>query len=237
MKCFLSNIGHVISIIALILSIISFIKSSRNEKDLDKKWHALNSSNPELKEIKMISFKELTTEEAKNTNWGHNAYIFKKEETDLFYMPYHLSLVDKLTNKKLENTNPIFTIDEAVLELKRLDKKVNKVSIQQSFRAKMIIENLGKTPARNLSITVDAKLPNEQWQNAFIPNSKLNLAGSQSTTIFIDFGFPLELGLPSTVHLKTTFAWFDETRKQEMTKTTMTKWTSKDNFWSHDNLE
>ena len=63
----------------------------------------------------------------------------------------------------------VFTIPQVGEELKRVGHN-NKVFITRLFRPWFILENMEKQMT-DLSIEISAKLPNEDWKNAFKANA------------------------------------------------------------------
>lgn len=233
---FFSDPKVIISILALLVSISALVWTLANQWEQNRRWEKLNAPNPEIKEIKMTSYKEVSKEEAMHTIWGYDPLIYAKgEATNIFFLPYYLSIHDSATNEKLSRANPVFTIEEVKVELKRIGQ-TNKVNIYKLFRPKFIFENMGKTSAKNVSIKVDAKFPNQEWQPAFTSNSTMALSGGQSSSIYFDFELPLKVEHPKQLNFRISIRWLD-TNSKLVDKIIYAKWTSNDNFWSYDNGE
>jgi hypothetical protein len=233
---FCSDPKVIISLLALLVSIFALLWTLANQRGQNRRWDKLNAANPEIKEIKMTIWKEVTKDEAMNIQWGYKPLIYvKAEATNIYTLPYYLSLYDSETNQRIARANPVFTITEAENELKRIDHK-NKVFIFKFFRPLFIVENMGKTVAENLSIKVDAKLPNQEWQPAFTSNAIVNLSGGQTSLIYFDFELPFELELPKQINFRINFQWEDSNNKI-FTKIIGAKWTTVDNFWSYENYK
>ncbi len=220
-----------ISFCALIVSILAIAVSFNFQRKQDKRWEQLNSPNPQLKEATMTTFKELTLDEAKKTKWGYNLKYYSKGETiDKFIIPFYLIAKDKVGHK-VENIYPVFTISEMKNELKRLNIK-SPVGSYKRFKPKFTIENMGKTEARNLTIDIEAKLPKENWQNAFSDKAVVNLAASQSSSVSFEFDNNVAIELPDQIlcriHLK-----YQDSNNKNFKKVVHAKWTSNDNIWSY----
>lgn len=231
---FFSDPKVIISILALLISIASLIWTLANQWEQNRRWEQLNNANLNLKEVRMINWKEVTSGEAHNTNWGYKPLIYAKEEaTDRYVLPFCLIARDS-TQKKIEGVNVIYTISELEEELKRVAYPKGNVNVTQMFRPKFVFENMGKTEAKNISINIDARLPNEEWQNAFTSNTKIHLAGGQSSTTYLDFELPLN-SFPSQISFKITLQ-FQDVNNRFIKKEISTKWTTNDNFWSYESL-
>jgi hypothetical protein len=157
----------MISLFAILIAAFSLIWTFANQWEQNRKWDKLNEGNPEILEIRLQNWKEFSKEEAMKTQWGYDPLLFEKgEATDKYVVPYYLTLRDVNTNKLLPNVNPVYTISEVDQVLKSIDYK-GKVIINRLFKPKFGIENMGKTEVRELSIVIDAKLPNQEWNRAF----------------------------------------------------------------------
>jgi hypothetical protein len=233
---FFSDPKVVLSLLALLVSIVALIWTLANQTEQNRRWEKLNAANPEIKEIKMVSYKEVSKDEAMNTNWGYDPLIYAKgEATNVFYLPYFLSLYDSKTNEKIANANPVFTFSEIETELKRIGY-CNNIMVFKHFRPKFVIENMGKTSADNLSIQIDAKIPGQEWQPTFSSNVQITLSGGQVSTIFFDIDLPLNIPLPEQISFKITFSWID-IHSKNLSNIINSKWTTKDNLWSYENGE
>ncbi|MHA8061409.1 hypothetical protein PQG22_09050 [Aquirufa beregesia] len=230
---FFSDPKVILALLALVVSIFNLIWMLANQSEQNRRWEKLNAANPEIKEIKMVSFKEVGKDEAMSTTWGYKPEIYAKgEASNVFFLPFYLSLHDSITNEVLKNANPVFTIGEVETEVKRIGHP-NKVFVFKHFRPKFIIENMGNTSADNLAIRVDAKKSENEWQQVFNSTSKITLAGGQQSTFFIDFELPAEIEVPKQFNFRLSLEWINIHGKIE-SKIINTKWTSDDNFWSYD---
>lgn len=233
---FFSDPKVIISLLALIVSIVALIWTLANQSEQNRRWEKLNDPNPVIKEINMTSFKEITKEDALKTKWGYEPHIYAKgEATNLFSLPYFLSLHDLTTNERLTKVNPIFTIDEIEPELKRIGY-TKEVTAYRYFKPKFTIENMGKTSTENLSIKVDAKLPGQEWLSAFTSNSKISLSSGQVSTFFIELELPLNIELPKHINFRINLNWKD-IHSKSVSRLIDAKWTTNDNFWSYGNDE
>ena len=230
---FFSDPKVVLSLLALLVSIVALIWTLANQAEQNRRWEKLNAANPEIKQIKMVTYKEVTKDEAMKTNWGYDPLIYAKgEATNIFYLPYFLSLYDLTTNEKISKANPVFTFSEIEAELKRIGHS-NKIMVFKHFKPKFEIENMGKISVENLSIQIDAKIPGQEWQSAFTSNAQITLSGGQVSTIITDFELPVNIALPAQISFKITFTWID-IHSKNLSKTINAKWTTNDNFWSYD---
>jgi hypothetical protein len=233
-ETFFSDPKVIVSILAIILSIVSLIWSLANQFDQNKRWDKLNAPNPEINEIRMTICKEISISEAQKLDWGYQPDLYGKgEATGIVYLPYYLSLYNPESNEKIPRVNQVFTIDEAKQELLRLDYRGD-INVFKHFKPRITIENMGKTTAKDFTCSVHLKLPNIEWQNAFISNALINLSGGQQTQIMFEFEFPFDIQIPELLRCKIRFEWKNANGKIE-NKTIGAKWTSSDGIWSYEN--
>lgn len=229
---FFSDPKMIISILALVISVASLIWTLANQWEQNRRWEKLNNANPELKEVRLINWKEITAEEAHSTEWGYKPDIYAKgEATNNYTLPYHLIARDS-ANNKIEGINQAFTIAEIEQELHRIHYEGKNVIVNKFFRPKFVFENMGKTETRELSISIDSKLPDQDWQNAFTSNASINLAGGHSSTVNFDFELPVNLKLPQQISFR-VFLKFKDVNNKTIEKFINVKWTPNDNFWSY----
>lgn len=232
---FFSDSKVIVSLFAISISIASFLWTLANQWEQNRRWDNLNAGNPEVKEIKLINWKEITKDEAFKTQWGYEPLIYSKDETNnLFVLPYTLTARNVKTKERI-NINTSHTLAEIDQELKRINFH-EQALLLKLFRPKFIIENMGKTEVRKLSIKIDAKLPNEEWHNAFTSSANINLAGSQTCTLFFDFEIPFDLKLPRQISFKIHMT-FNDANGLNQEKVILAKWTTNDNFWSYEPTE
>lgn len=96
---FFSDPKVIISILALVISVASLIWTLANQWGQNRRWEKLNNANPELKEVRLINWKEITAEEVHSTEWGYKPDIYAKgEATNNYTLPYHLIARDSANN-------------------------------------------------------------------------------------------------------------------------------------------
>ena len=232
---FFSDPKVIISLFALLISIVSLIWTFANQWEQNRKWDKLNEGNPEINEIRLLNWVEYSKEEAMNKQWGYEPTIYLKAETsNIVQVPYRLTLRDVNTNELVPNINSVFTIQEVKQEIARTGFKGD-VRIYKLFKPRFEIENMGKTEVKELSITIDAKLPNKDWNRAFTSNAKINLAGSQKSMVHFSFELPIETILPEQISFKIHFNYLDY-KNTRVEKNIGAKWTTNDNFWSYETV-
>jgi len=226
------TISIYLALAALIISIASFFWSIYVTSGQDKKWHQLNKPNPYLKEISFVKFKKITKSEAMSINWGYlNPSIYADgEATDYFYLPNYLGVFDLTTNQKILGINPVFTIDEINEELIRKEAQGD-FFIQRCFKLKVLLENRGKLPVIDLSIEIETRLPNQNWEFVFRNDSLIRLEESQNSTLSLEFSLPLD-NIPEQIDFRISKSWvINGNTKQNII--TCAKWTSIDGYFSY----
>jgi hypothetical protein len=115
---FFSDPKVILSLFALLISVVSLIWTFANQWEQNRRWDKLNTANISVKEIKMTKWKELTKSEAMKTDWGYDPSIYSSGETfDSFQLPYHLVVRDVTTKEIIKGINPVFTMAEVNDEL------------------------------------------------------------------------------------------------------------------------
>lgn len=225
----------IISLLALLISGVSLIWTFANQWEQNRKWDKLNEGNPEIWEITFQNWKEFTKEQAMNMQWGYDPLLFERgEATEKYVIPYCLVLRDANTNERIPNSNPVFTIPEAELEMRRIGFNGN-VILYRLFKPRFGIENMGKTELRDLSVFIEAKLPGKEWERVFTSNAKINLTASQKSNVTFNIELPLASILPEQISFKINFSFIDYKNKRKE-KIIGAKWTSNDNYWSYETI-
>lgn len=225
----------LISLLALLIAGVSLIWTFANQWEQNRKWDKLNEGNPAIFEIRLQNWKEFTKEEAMTIQWGYDPLLFEKGEASERYLTINcLVMRDANTNQKIPNTNPVYTLPEAEQELRRVGYSGN-ANLYRLFKPRFAIENMGKTEVRDLSIFIDAKLTNKEWNRVFTSNANINLTASQRSTITFPIEYPLAIILPEQISYKIHFCYMDyKNRNNE--KIIGAKWTSSDNSWSYETI-
>jgi hypothetical protein len=230
---FFSDPKMIISLLALIVAFLSLIWTFCNQWSQNRRWHNLNTGNPEIREIRLLNWKELSKEEASTTVWGYDPIIYLKgEASNKCILPYYLSLLDVATNSQIPNTNPVFTLEEIENELNRVGF-TGEFLVCRFFKPLFEIENMGKTEVKDLSIDVDAKISDNDWVRIFSSNVKINLTSSQKSNVTFSFNIPIEIIIPKQIVYKVHFSYLNYKCKI-IKKVIVVKWTSDDNFWSYE---
>jgi hypothetical protein len=219
----------LISLLALVISLVSLFLNFKNRREQNLKWERLNEAEPDIKEIRFTRFKELSGDEALSLDWGYEPLCYAKGEvTGEFYLPYYLSVQDAHTNLILK-TNPVSTIGELEKELNRIGHIGNCIPLIH-FKLKIIIENIGNVKLEELTIEVEMKLPDSEWIKVYNSNLEVSLSKQRTATIPIDFDLPLN-SIPAQIESKVYFEW-----KNGMSKSFGAKWTKQDDFWSYKDI-
>ncbi len=140
---FFSDPKVIISILALVVSVTSIIWTLANQWEQNRRWDNLNRGNPEIKEARMIKWREYTIEEAKTIDWGYEPDLYGiGEATGKVIIPYRLIVRDK-NDSVLSNVNSVFTIQKLEQELKRIDFKDSVYGLTEvgRFSRTLVIES------------------------------------------------------------------------------------------------
>ncbi len=221
----------IISLFALLISVVGFIWTLANQWEQNRRWDKLNAANVTIKDVKFIRFKELSKAEAINTQWGYDPTIYSTERLNIYQLPYFLTARNAKTSKLIKGFNQVFTIDEVEQEIKRIGY-TEKIFLSKAFKPLFIFENLGKTDAYDLSIKIEIKWSENEWENIFNSNAKITLATGQSSNVSFGFEIPVESKLPPVINYKITLTYRD-VNNNFIEKEIKAKWTSNDNYWSY----
>jgi hypothetical protein len=226
------NDTNMISIFALILSIISIFWTIYNQIVQNIRWAKLNAANPGIREIKMLPFKQITRQEAEKIDWGYNANIYSTDKIDIFVLPYFLCARDPF-GKVIGNINPTHTFVELENELSRIGYD-GQVQVSKQFRPILIIENFGKTNLNDLFINIDID-NNGEVENAFKSNSKVSLFPSQTISINFEIDVPINPKELIVLNFTLIISYLDFNNKEKAKKIGM-KWLEAGNSWSYNSL-
>lgn len=223
----------LISILAILISIVSFISTLANQSEQNRRWDKLNVANVIVKRAILKRYKSISKADGLTTNWGYKPNIYGSDIDDEYIIPYKLVVVDKLTDKLITTINAGYTVEEIKQELGRINYK-GEGTIFMHFEPKFEIENKGKTDAKNLNITVDIKYNKIDWQRAFSSNTKIELSGDQVSTIELEMDYPINMDIPDEILFKIKLSYLD-IHENKIEKEIITKWISKNNSWSYSN--
>lgn len=231
---FFSDPKVVISILALLVSIISVIWTLANQFDQNRRWDALNIAKVEFKEAKFYIWREMTKEEALKTQWGYEPLIVGSPEAwNKLTLPYFLQLRDMATGVVVPHTNPVFTVGEAEAEARRVGFN-SPVVLFRAFRPVFIFENGGKTEATDCNIQVSIKLGDDVWKPAFASNAPVRIPVAQSVNVSFDFAVPLQVAIPDVIRFKIQTEFSDISGKRPK-RELVAGWESKRNYWFYGN--
>jgi hypothetical protein len=187
---FFSDPRVVISLLALVVSLIALVWTLANQLDQNSRWEAINAPNIILKEAKMLPWGKISESQAKSRNWGYEPEIFSGELKDEFLLLSALKLRTIKDDRPLDTV--VFTVQDAEIEAKRLDL-VSQVNLAKTLRPLFQFENIGKTTAYKTKIAVDIMdsiAGNKEWRRAFEANSRPDVGAGQITSSYFDIGLP-----------------------------------------------
>jgi hypothetical protein len=223
----------LISILAILISIASFLSTLANQWEQNRRWDKLNTANVIVKRAILKRYKSITKADALATNWGYKPIIYGSDIDNEYIIPYKLVVVDKLTDKLITTINAGYTVEEIKQELIRINYQGEGI-ILMHFEPKFEIENKGKTDAKNLNITVDSKRNGIDWYRVFSSDTKIELSGDQISTIELEMDYPISMDIPDEILFKIKLSYLD-IHENEIEKEFITKWISKNNSWSYSN--
>ena len=158
-----------ISVLALLVSILSFLGTKENRRLVNENWQILNAPSIELDSVFFVAWKHMTHEEALSTNWG-DGY-----EPDLVLWPpkhrddSNVTLLSRLvavdvsdsTNLEILKTNASYTFDELGQELISLGANTNSIEPARMYRIQVNLINNGRIKAKIRDIQIDAQFESE----------------------------------------------------------------------------
>ena len=234
---FFSDPKVILSLLAIIVSIVSLIWTLSNQWEQNRRWEEVNNANVEVKEMGFVRWKQMPKEEALSTDWGYNPVIYDNGDGAQTFLPYRLIARDQ-NGKQIDNINPVFTVNDLNKEINRLIKigdlpaNFSNASIHKLFRTRFVIENLGKTTAKNVEASVFSKFSSQDWTNTNLQSPKLTLSAGQQSTISINLELPLNVDLPSDISFKILLK-FQDVNNNSKQKEVIGKWDTYNNLWSY----
>jgi len=213
------NASEIISGIALVVAILSFIHSWWNARQQDRQWRAVNIGKVELSNASFIYWRVLSEDEIGKIDWGYNVEGMPLLEngnrvSNLIGIPQRLVAIDPSTKKTIVNV--------AALTMSELQKRLAEAGITNAIPAKhyqMQVEFKvsGMTAVSRFRMSVEPKLPDtDQWgpdnwgQPADIPAGR---------TIFklVDLTAPIDTKLPERLRLRARLEYRDSEGQQMQT--------------------
>ena len=228
---FFSDPKVLISILAIIISILSLLWTLANQFEQNRRWDKLNVANVVLKRAILKRYKIISKEYGLKTNWGYQPYIYGSDVDDQYIIPYKLIAVDKISDKPITTINACYTTEEIKQELIRINYKGDYL-IFRHFEPKFEFENKGKTNAKILDFTVDIKYNEIDWQRALNLNNKIELSLDQISTIELEMNYPINLSIPDEILFKIKYSYLD-IHDNKIEKEIIIKWLSKTNAWAY----
>jgi hypothetical protein len=229
---FFSDPKVVISLLALVVSIVGLIWTLANQWDQNRRWESINAPNIVLREARMLPREKLTAANAKARNWGYDPEIFGSELNDEFHLltAFRLNVIN---GQSLVSVRQFSTIEEAEANYKRLGSD-NRATIDKILRPHLQFENIGKTTARAVNIAVDvleAIGAKKEWRRAFDANSRPNVGPGQQTSVHFDIGLPVPAKIDSLA-FKISQKFKDD-NGAEFSSETEISWDAQNNYWHY----
>lgn len=219
-----------IAILAMIGTLGNFFWSLRYQSTQNSRWEALNAPNPKIKDAHLEPYGAFALDEIKHKKWGYEQKFYAKPGSLSEVIMYHILIAKDSAGQIIENINPVFTIPDIINELKRIKYK-GPVSILKKYNPMFTFENMGKMEAKNLLISIEARVPGEDWVNVSPVKTRFNMAAGQlnSTSFYLEI--PVKHEIPKKIECRITFE-FQGVEDKNLKKVVETKWESSNNLWS-----
>lgn len=230
---FFSDPKVIISLLALIISIVAFVWSLANQRDQNRRWNAINMANIVLREAKMLPWERIGLSEVKSRNWGYVPEIFSGETRDEFLLLSAIKLRDPNNNKPIDGASMVSTVPESAALAKHLGLSPQ-VSLAKTLRPFFQFENFGKTTAYKTNVTVDvmeAVNSEKEWRRAFEANSRPDVGPGQLTSSYLDIGLPGDMKV-ETLSFRINVE-FEDINGLKKSSQIMLSWDGKDNYWHY----
>jgi hypothetical protein len=227
---FFSDPKVILSLIAIGISLISFIWTLANQFEQNRRWDSLNIAAVELKDVKFKVYRELTRKEAMTMNWGYSPLIYSSPDNwDKYQMIYFLRLRNAGDDSLISNANPAFTVNEVADEIKRLQIR-SPVSIYRSFMPIFYFDNQGKTDATECTIEIHMKPDNNPWHKSFTSNTPVRIPPGKVVNVTFEFDIPMQSPMYKHIDFKIKLS-FTDLHGNVHTRDVASSWESDKNYW------
>lgn len=231
---FFSDPKVLISILALVISLLSFIWTLGNQNEQNRRWSELNKPNIVVTEMTMQAFKIVSKEDLKNIVWGYQPIVFNTTNEDFYQLPYYLSIRTSKDEKKIENSSKYFTFGEIESDLLSKGYKKGQIGVNTYFNLHPVfkLKNIGKIDANNFEFKTFVKTNNKQdWFTATESDSKFDFSNEQVFSIILHVEYPTFQKFPQFLSFKLIFSYNDNLG-QKFNKEIILTWYPNDNTWS-----
>ena len=198
----------------------------------NRRWENLNEANLVLSDVFLKPWKSIARDDALKMNWGYDPWLYGVDDDfDKLVLPYYLIIRDGESGNKVEGTNPVFSMEDVLGELKRVGYK-GSPEIGWQFRPVFHFENTGKMEAKNVRLRIEARIGEGDWVQAFQSQDHLDLPAGKQTTVYFEIGYTPKDKSNFEMLSRITQS-YETARARRIERKIDVRWSSKGNFWSY----
>ena len=231
---FFSDLKVLISLLAFGISCVALAWSITNKAEQDRRWAALNAAALVLKEGKVQPVEKLSLGEANTRDWGYQPSVFKGDIPEETFLYSALRLRDAKSGKPIESARTVYTADEAIQEIIRLNLPPEEVVMARILTLSFTFQNIGRAPAQKVKLTAEMLDPvgkNGTWHQVYGEGDQPDIGPAQAFTAHFDVAVPVDAA-PKAL----SFRWqaeFEDAGGKKRTSDMAATWDWNKNVWSY----
>ncbi len=200
----------------------SLLKKQADNLDLLRKQNdELNQGRIEMTDIRFVSWKKLTADEALKTNWGYSPDLVQNLDDYTVNLINTIVLFDKYNHQRLEGFNTQSTYQECINEIRRLkiSEPLQSFPMYRLYKLRFEFTNIGKYPIKLTNSKFSYKTDFEgQYQLIREFKSKLAINSfSKPYNKEIDFLWDINKPFPNKLIIKIEMTYDNNIKKNNTT--------------------
>ncbi len=208
MKFILNNPAIVISIGALVISILGLLYTFLKDRDNNRRWDSINLSRLVVREVRLANWRTIERAQFGKITWGYSdplaiASHDHSGNMDIDHLIIPIQIVAVHPQEGVLTGLNCITEGELVHQLAENGKNVKDFTFQKLIRVDFSIENVGATIASD--VVYDASIPDGVEGSAKKQPKQLSMKPGErsfgSTSIRIPFGEPFPKELKFSINL------------------------------------
>ena len=209
----LGSPAFIISICALILSLLSFLYTYVKDREQNRRWDSVNLARIVIRDLQFTSWRNVQRKDILNIDWGYNDPLgFVTSDgsgnlnTDILQIPIQVVAVHSQEGM-LEGINAI-TVSELKQSLTITRRNPADYSVEKLLRIIYAIENVGSTRASAVLLSVKIHEANLKFP-AITKGVSQPLEPGEKSWSLTNFRIPLDEALPKELYLSIAVQFTD----------------------------